>query len=177
MPPRGLLAVVAALAIGGCGPSPTTAPTEVSPTATTAMAGTANLRVSGSGLLCYRWYEGCAAYLSVVAADWSLPNGWAASPDDTAFEGDVVDSSEAVEITGVRRAGRERIDRGSYRLVVIKTTSPDSGPSVGVITASVLCWVDLQVAPDTTVVDVDVAFDSTCSIKVASSDATPGTST
>jgi len=171
---RWLLAAVAALALAGCSPSPTTPTAVKSPTA--APTGGARLHVTGSGVLCSQWYAGCVAYLTVVAPDWSLPDAWTPTADDTEFRGDLVAGSESVAVTGVRRAGRERIEPGSYRLVVVKTTSPDSGPSVGTITASILCSVDVVVAPGAGAVDVNVAFDSTCSIRVASTDASPAAS-
>lgn len=167
---RGLAPLVAALALVACSPNPTVTPTASSgATAPPAPSTGATLTVSGAGLLCYQWYAGCAPYFGVVDPGWALPGDWQPSSDVITFDVALVANSEAVEVTGIRPGGRDRIEAGAHRLVVINTTSPDSGPSVGTITASILCSLAVEIPPGARAVRVHVAFDAThaaCSLRM-----------
>lgn len=167
----GFGAAVVAVALLGCSPSPSQAP--FTPPSAIDSTGGAKLAVTGSGLLCHQWYAGCAAYLAVVDPGWTLPADWKPAVDDTAFQVDVVAGKESVEVTGVRQAGQARIASGSHRLVVVKTTSPDSGPSIGTIAASILCSLDVEIPGETSAVNVSVAFDASCSIRMSAEGPTP----
>jgi hypothetical protein len=114
---------------------------------------------------------GCGAYLTVESPEWSLPEDWAPTPDDTTFETDLRAGAETTRVTGVRQAGRDRIEPGAYRIVVIKTLSPDTQPE-GTFEASVLCMSDVEIPPGTRSVRVDVEFGAACMITTSLDDST-----
>jgi hypothetical protein len=114
---------------------------------------------------------GCGAYLAVEPPDWNLPEDWAPTADDIWFETDLRAGRETTPITGVRQAGRDRIEPGAYRVVVIKTLSPDTQPE-GTFEASVLCMSDVEIPPGTRSVRVDVEFGAACMITTSLDDST-----
>jgi hypothetical protein len=110
---------------------------------------------------------GCGAFLAVKPPGWSLPEDWAPGADDTRFAVDVAPGSDSpARVTGVGQPGRERIEPGDYRLVVIETRSPDTLPPT--LSALVGCSVEVSIPPGTRAVSVEVKWDhSSCMIAVS----------
>lgn len=149
----------------------------MTPPSTPVASEAARLTVTGSGVLCGPWWMGCGAVLAVEPSEWSLPEHWAPSADDTQFETDAAPNAETTRVTGIRQAGRVRIEPGEYSLVVIETRSPDDQPQ-GTFDAFVRCSVNVQIRPGIRAVSVDVRFSdqSSCTIAVSMDASTPGPS-
>ena len=156
-------ALTVSLLVAACVPTP--APT-LRPTAEPPSAEMATLTVTGSGVLCGPWWFGCGALLLIEAPGWTMPEDWAPSADDTQFEIGFARNMEETRVTGIRRVAQDRVAPGAYRLVVIKTESPDTATD-GSFEASVLCSSDVDVLPGTRTVRVDVDFASGCTIAVS----------
>lgn len=171
--PGGLLAFALVSACGA--PTP---PTGMPPSATPdAAAGpSATLTVSGSGFVCGPWYYGCGAILTVASPGSKAPVDWTPGAGDTWFKVAYETSSDGpYPVTGVGTPGQDRLDPGSYRLVVVMTEQSDVGGAT--MSPSFGCSADIVVVPGTVAVHVDVRLRvsaSPCSIAVSMEGPSPG---
>ena len=163
---RSLAAVLLALMVEGCSPTPSATPAEA-----TRSSDAATLTITGAGETCGPWWFGCGLYLVIEPTGWDEVDAWTPRPEDTQFAvGLIAGSDSPMRVSGVYRQGRNWVEPGDYRIVVLDYSVSDT-ETQRTRPAELLCSLETRIPKSSRSVAIDVQFVNTadpCRITVSS---------